>query len=73
MLDKFDFDTDKIIEYTELYGKLQIACPEGKEYAETDGQCYPSRAIIRDPVSGEIIQINDMEWDDLELYFLQSD
>ncbi len=50
-----------------------VQCPEGEEYVESEKKCFPSRAIIRDSESGEIIQINDQEWDDLELYFLQSD
>ena len=56
-----------------LYAKWDVDCPDGEEYVESKGKCIPSRAIIRDSVSWEIIQINDMEWDDLELYFLSWD
>jgi len=70
---KFDPETTSITENMTLYAHWESNCPEGQEYAETDEQCYPSRAIIRDSESGEIIQINDQQWSDLELYFLKSD
>jgi len=69
-MNEFSFST-VVTSSMDLYAQWESLCPEGEEYVED--KCIPSRAIIRDSVSGEIIQINDMEWDDLELYFLKSD
>ena len=49
---------------------VNAECNEWEEYIESEGRCYPSRAIIRDSITNDIIQLNDQEWNDLELYFL---
>jgi uncharacterized repeat protein (TIGR02543 family) len=68
----FDFSNPVTASGT-LYAKWESNCPDGEEWLENENKCYPSRAIIRDPVSEDIIQMNDQEWNDLELFFLQSD
>ena len=74
----FDDGTEVEFPYTvtenvTFYAKWDSLCEDWEEYVESESKCYPSWAIIRDSVTNEIIQINDQEWDDLELYFLQSD
>ena len=68
----FNFSNPVTVSWT-LYAKWESDCPAWEEYVESKDKCLPSRAIIRDSVSGEIIQINDMEWDDLNIYFLKAD